>query len=217
VSGAQNIDWEDMASFSLDGENWLIFGDVGDNRHRRTNCTLYLVAEPHSVPQKAPWPDRMAQLEKTLRFRYEDGPHDCEAIAVDTEHRIVLLATKSPRRKIYQLPLDGDTTGQEISLARLCVTIDANWITAMDISPCGRRAILLTYGDALAYTRGREQTWCEAFKETPRRVHLPPRRQGEAICYGPDGQTLYLTSEKRPTPLIEVPFEASGVSSALSR
>jgi hypothetical protein len=38
---------------------------------------------------------------------------------------------------------------------------------------------------------------------------MPRRRQGESICYGPDGKTLYLTSEQLPTPLWEVPVEVS--------
>ena len=38
-------------------------------------------------------------------------------------------------------------------------------------------------------------------------IVLPVRVQGEAICYGQDGKTLYLTSEKRPTPLWEVPVK----------
>jgi hypothetical protein len=37
---------------------------------------------------------------------------------------------------------------------------------------------------------------------------MPLRRQGESICYGPDGRSLYLTSEKLPTPLIEIPARA---------
>ena len=38
-----------------------------------------------------------------------------------------------------------------------------------------------------------------------REIGMPLRIQGESICYGPDGKTLYLTSEKLPTPLWEVP------------
>ena len=31
-----------------------------------------------------------------------------------------------------------------------------------------------------------------AFARKPQTINLPPRRQGESICYGPDGKTLYL-------------------------
>jgi len=74
----------------------------------------------------------------------------------------------------------------------------------MDISPDGRRAILGTYGHAFEFCRGKDETWAEAFSRPPRELTVPRRRQGETICFGPDGRTIYLTSEKRPTPLWEV-------------
>ena len=35
VIGAEAKDWEDMASFSLDNKNYLLFADVGDNAVKR--------------------------------------------------------------------------------------------------------------------------------------------------------------------------------------
>jgi hypothetical protein len=75
----------------------------------------------------------------------------------------------------------------------------------MDISPDGRRAVVLTYGSAYEYTRLGKESWGDAFARKGRELKMPTRRQGESICYGPDGKTLYLTSEKLPTPLLEVP------------
>ena len=75
----------------------------------------------------------------------------------------------------------------------------------MDVSPNGRRAVVLTYGNAFEYMRGEDETWGEAFSRKPREIVVLERVQGESICYGADGKTLYLTSEKLPTPLIEVP------------
>jgi hypothetical protein len=77
----------------------------------------------------------------------------------------------------------------------------------MDISPDGRRAVVLTYRDAYEYSRGRNERWAEAFARKPAEIKLPRRAQGEAIAYGADGKTLYLTSEKLPTPLWEVPMK----------
>jgi hypothetical protein len=74
----------------------------------------------------------------------------------------------------------------------------------MDISPDGRRAVVLTYGDAYEYVRGVNENWEQALATPPRQIVLPNRRQGESICYGSDGRTLYVTSEKLPTPLFEV-------------
>jgi len=74
----------------------------------------------------------------------------------------------------------------------------------MDVSPDGRRMVLLTYGDAFEFQRGEEETWSAALKRRPRKLTMPLRLQGESLCYGSDGRTLYLTSEKLPTPLWEV-------------
>ena len=63
---------------------------------------------------------------------------------------------------------------------------------------------MLTYGDAYQYVRRGDETWAAAFHRPGSLVELPPREQGESICYGPDGCTLWLTSEGRPTPLIKV-------------
>ena len=75
----------------------------------------------------------------------------------------------------------------------------------MDVSPDGRRAVVLSYGDAYEYFRRPEEDWAAAFARGPRLLPMPERQQGEAIGYGADGRSLYLTSEKRPTPLWVVP------------
>ena len=85
--------------------------------------------------------------------------------------------------------------------------LGAPLVTAMDISPDGRRAIVLTYTNAYEYTRAAGEDWAKAFSRSPRKIRMPGRTQGESICYGPDGKTLYLTSEKLPTPLLQVPVK----------
>ena len=42
LRGADNIDWEDLASFSLDGRHWLFVGEVGDNAAGRSFVTRSL-------------------------------------------------------------------------------------------------------------------------------------------------------------------------------
>jgi len=93
----------------------------------------------------------------------------------------------------------------EIMEAKKVANLHLPTATAMDISPDGMRAVILTYDHAYEYTRQPDETWERAFSRKPRCIIMPPRIQGESICYGPDGKTLYLTSEKLPTPLWEVP------------
>ena len=49
IKGARNIDWEDISSFTLDGKNYLLIADTGDNGSKRKSCTLYVLEEP-SLP-----------------------------------------------------------------------------------------------------------------------------------------------------------------------
>ena len=84
-------------------------------------------------------------------------------------------------------------------------TLELNSVpTDMDISPDGRRAVILTYRDAYEYRRGRDESWAKAFARKPRRLKMPWRMQGEAIAYGTDGRTLYLVSEGKSQPLWEI-------------
>ena len=97
------------------------------------------------------------------------------------------------------------TPKKKALVARRIATLAIPLVTAMDVSPDGRRAVVLTYGNAYEFVRSENEDWAAAFAREPRPIRMPLRIQGESICYGPDGKTLYLTSEKLPTPLWEVP------------
>lgn len=209
VTGASAKDWEDMASFSISGKSFLIVGDVGDNASRRRFCTLYIIPEPAIDLRlgRGVRPLGRVRPVRKLDYVYKDGPVDCESVGVDTTSGTIILLAKRPRRTIYTLPLDGlKGVGRSRPLvAKPVGVLQLGWTTAMDISPDALRAVVLTYGDAYEYVRQPDETWSRALSQTPRRIALPRRRQGESICYGRDGKTLYLTSEKLPTPLLEIP------------
>jgi len=203
VPEARAIDWEDMASFALDGKNYLLLADVGNNHFKRESCTLYIVEEPRLRPGDRKVRGR-ANLVRTIHYTYKDGPDDCEAVAVDPTSRTILLVTKRRRRTVYTFAMPEKPT-EKAMVAEPIATLSLGWTTAMDVSPDGRRAIVLTYGDAFEYARGPGETWSQAFARRPRQIIVPARPQGESICYGSDGRTLYLTSEKLPTPLLKIP------------
>ncbi len=205
LTGARHRDWEDMASFEHEGNGYLLIGDVGDNQRRRETVTLYLVVEPKVGP---PGDDkaRRVQVKQTVQFRYSNGPRDCEAVAYDRTSDTVLLMDKWLTRgsTVYALPWPDDRE-QAVHIARPIAATMLSMITAMDISPDGRRAVVCTYNRAYEYARTEGQTWAEVFSTQPRAIDLPDRKQGEALCFGPDGKSLYLSSEQRPAGLWYVP------------
>ena len=87
------VDWEAMSSFQIEGRNYLLLGDVGDNRWQRERVRLFLFEEPVFALAENAVVVELAPL-LTTEFEYDDGPHDCEAIAVDTEQRQVWLISK---------------------------------------------------------------------------------------------------------------------------
>jgi hypothetical protein len=198
LQGARAIDWEDMASFCRGGKSWLLLADVGDNAADRPTCTLYLCEEPAA--------DEPQAVATPIVFRYEDGPHNCEAVAVDPSRGQILLAAKvfSTQCKVYELTLPVQPS-TEVAVARAIATVPVPLATSMDISTDGRRAVILTYADAFQFERRDDESWQQAFGRPPTQLAMPARRQGEAICYAADGETLYLTSESRPCPFWEVP------------
>jgi hypothetical protein len=105
---------------------------------------------------------------------------------------------------LFKLPLEpeSDAVVAEGPFGRLALPMT----TAMDISPDERRITILTYTNAYEWQRGEGEGWEEAFRRPPQEIVLPRLIQREALCYGSDGVTLYVTSEKLPTPLVEIPL-----------
>ena len=129
-------DWEDLAAFRLDGEPFLLIADTGDNARRRDGVVLHLVPEP--VPRgPGAAPGATLAPERSVRFRYEDGAHDVEAVAVDETTGTIWLLTKEPARDghgiaggVYTLSLadfpdadDADDADDAARVARRAATL----------------------------------------------------------------------------------------------
>jgi hypothetical protein len=208
VPGAKALDWEDMTSFEMDGKAYLIAGDVGDNARKRKHVVLYLIEEPAIPEGKRPVSGALVVAAR-LRYTYEDGPQNCECVAFHPATRTVLLMSKwrDPSKcQAYTLVWPKTPQGAtDVATAKAVAKTPIIYATGMDLSPDGRRVTVCNYHSAYEYTRRRDETWATAFGRKPKQTRMPRRMQGEAICYGADGQTLYLTSERYPSPLWEIP------------
>jgi hypothetical protein len=201
VESSDAEDWEDLASFRAGGRAYLAIGDIGDNERSRHHCTIYIVPEPAN-------PKKDTRVARRIDFTYSDfddenasqddqvHSHDCEALGFDPIRGEFLLIEKrkDPSCRVYLLPW---ARKNEMAIARQIGRINAPLVTAMDISPDGLRAVVLTRYDARVFTRSPSETWAEALRggEPDFLVTTPTMGQREAICFGPDGQMLYLTTE----------------------
>ncbi|MEE9404326.1 MAG: hypothetical protein V3V20_05505 [Algisphaera sp.] len=210
VSGTRDI--EDVCSFELDGVPHLLVADVGDNRRQRKSVSLFLIEEPQPYPGQNV---RGLRVKRRIDLTYADGPQDCESVAFDPATRSILLVTKSwpdvatlsvPAAGLYVCPLGDDApkaNGEPQVLERVA-DLTLKITTAADMSPDGTRMVVMTYGDAYQYVREADQTWAQVMAQAPTRIALSPRGQSEAVCYGLDGKTLWVTSEGKNRPLWRV-------------
>lgn len=225
VDGTRNIDWEDLAAFELDGKPYLLVGDIGDNGGRQHDIELYVVAEPDLARATPEQPlDLTVKPAWTIEARWPDGARDCESVAVDVQRREVLLMSK--RRvppELFRLRLDPPKraeitrTAEQIGFAYSLpqsapdeqkaakgIARIRHQVTAIDLSPDGRRLAVLTYAGAYLYDRGAATDWAEALRRAPRVIVLPPIPQAEALSFSRDGRSLWISSEKLPAPLLQV-------------
>ncbi len=197
LDNAQAKDWEDMASFTIGGTPYLCVGDVGDNERSRPHCTLYFAKEPLCPADRHPR-TQILPVFKRLHYTYEDGPHNCESVAIDADHGLIFLVSKTARSDcaIYQLPLQLERTNETL-VARKMADLNLPATTAMDLSPDGNRMIILSMFSAAEFERRPDENWASTVRRRPTPVLTPVWGQFEAICYGTEGDHLIVTAEGR--------------------
>ncbi len=214
LDGIVNHDWEDLASFELDGKAWLLVADCGDNDAIRQGCVLHLVEEPDPA-RLSPDSELTARPVWSIHFIYEDGARDCEAVAVDPAERAAyLLSKRDVPARLYRLPLE--PAGARMPAAarfvgpvpglpqpnRLQRSVAAPLFAyrgqpcAMDFSPDGSLALVLTYGDTLLFPRAPGETWAAALARRPVALRGHQLPQAEAACFTRDGLAIMACSEK---------------------
>lgn len=204
VDGPWLRDAESLDRWSDGGREWLLIGDVGDNRGWRDDVAVHALAEPARA-------DTTARIAWTLRFRYPDGARDAEAIAVDpVRGDLLVLSKREDRPRLYRVPLSarGATVATAAFVAALPAPLGAE---ATDMVVLGRAEalVVLTYRGLHLWRRLPGEDWAEALARPPASWPLPSMRKAEALAVSQDGRRLLVGSEHRPTPLWSTPLPAS--------
>jgi hypothetical protein len=212
VEGFDPVDTEDLALGSCGeaGGTCLFIADFGDNNARRPTVEILTVREQTSFPDSV-------QPERRIRFRYADGPHDAESLAIHPDGDLLILTKtidlaglRVPPSGLYRIPYGAwSESGDDVLVAERIGELPLPAIsrdpfrgslpTAMDISADGRKLLVLTYTNAFELPIGlasglkpaSEMVEGVDFVEIP----LTQLRQQEAIAYLPDGGGFIYTSE----------------------
>lgn len=232
IKGTNNHDWEDLASFKYRGFPYILIADVGDNHAKRDTYQLHVVPEPDIAAAKQS--KGVITPAWSFRFRYEDGPRDCESVAVDTvRQKILLLSKRDNPPVLYELPLVPQSTGTLIAqrlgeipplpkpsqgYLRLIDILSYNTQpTAMDISADGQSLVVLTYGSAWYFSASQGSSWLNVLATQPTEVTLPPLKQAESAAFDASGKHIYVTSEKLPAPLLKLPLKQAKVGNSVRK
>ncbi len=219
---AKNRDWEDMASASINGESYLLIGDIGDNLRAKDEHAIHVLAEPVLDSQTT---NALIPLH-TIRFRYPQASHNSESMAYANGWVYVLTKesienNKRQASEVYRFPLELSNPNKLLvaeKIASLAIpknTMEASVIaslsgvdifqpTAFDIDAKNCFAYVLTYRSIYRYQRQPEQTWAQVLAQPRQRVHTHSLSQAEALAVSDNG-VVWFTSEKKPAPLWALP------------
>ncbi len=214
LKGVKNIDWEDLASFKLDGKNYILISDTGDNGGIRKSLQIYVFEEPKVLSD-----GQTLEPAWSFDFVWPDGARDCEAVAVDVaKSEILLISKKRVPPELFSLPLKpvaknviavkigelpGITQPDTTELEKNPVYGRyRSQVTAADLSPNGRVLVVLNYHSVYFYVRDAAGSWTKALSSKPYSFSFPWLPQAEAITFNREGDAIYIGSEQRPVPLL---------------
>jgi hypothetical protein len=207
-------DWEDIASFVQHDRARLLIADCGDNDAKRESVSLHLIDEPD--------PDAASETTQiqTLSLTYPGGPRDCEAVAVDSRRKLIILISKSrlPAASVHVVALPPPTLAPQASVpiggekknvpatvsAKRVATLPLPMITAVDIDPRSGDLWLVSYFQAFQFRcASRDEPLTRQLGRLPRAYDLPHLKQIESVAVG-QNQRVWVTSEGIPAILAAV-------------
>jgi hypothetical protein len=191
LSGAQNIDWEDI---EVGPGGALLVGDIGDNLAQRRSVVVYRVPEP-----RASTPAGAVAVTARYELRYPDGARDAEALLFDPVSRAIVIVTKSfgGEARVY---FARRPSARQVTTLRRGATIRlgaGGAVTAGDVSADGRTIALRTYDEAFVWRRRAGETIAAALRRRPCRAEadLVPEGQGESLALTRDGRAFFTVPE----------------------
>ncbi|MEZ4321024.1 MAG: hypothetical protein R3F61_26330 [Myxococcota bacterium] len=200
LRGAEATDWEDMTRLPAEsGRDWLVLGDIGDNREKRASVQLYRIAEPV--------PGAVASVDAArMEVRYPDGAHNAEVLLADPRDGGLYILTKSDHglSGLYSVGpwKTGEVVAERVAEVQFPTGYGDAKATGGDISEDGRWLVIRTYTTAWMFAI--EGSLKDALAGERCEVRPPVEEQGEAITFVEGG--FVTVSEGKGAPLHYVPL-----------
>lgn len=199
VPGAENVDWEDIATGPGPSGPVLYAADIGDNDAERDTISVYRVPEPAN-----PVGGGQTAAATRLSLRYPDGAHDAETLLVDPVRGTLVIVTKSlGGGSIYAasppLPFGAEATLRKVGPATVPLA------TGGDVSANGKVIAVRGYFSLSVWARRGREPITEAMK---RAACVSPTAltdgQGEALAVSKGGATAWTVAEGTGKPIVRL-------------
>lgn len=192
---AKNHDWEDLTS---DEKGTIYIGDFGNNVSKRKNLSIIIVeqneldeknAEVDEIEFEYPNQTKFPPKKKNLYFDAESFFYFNNALYIFTKSRVKGNYGKTT---LYKIPAKkGKYIAEIVDEFENCTDIEC-WITSADISPNGKKVVLLSQNKVLIFTDFIGDKFLSGKVET---IDLTHRSQKESITFK-DNNTLLISDEK---------------------
>ena len=199
ISGADHVDWEDIAA---DDAGNLYIGDFGNNRKDRKELTIYMLKEPNPFAPDGgtqpilkrvqfDFPDRSESLNYGKGKKNRKSMMDCEALFWANGNLYCLTKHRYERiTKLYRFAPIRDNEYQVLTkIAEF--KIDAP-VTGADASPDGSKLLVLCYDYIYMFEKPSND---DNYLAGPYRRILFTGRKSEGICFA--GSDILFSNEQR--------------------
>ena len=197
-------DWEDIATGSMDGKNYVFVGAIGDNDLQFKDAYyIYYFEEPAVVSGKTE-----TISVKYIRFGYPDNAaHNTETLMYDNIEHMFYIADKvdGGACALYQLPFKTDYGTGVQKLTKVCdlgTGSSFELVCGGDITPDGQWMAIKNQKYVLLWERQGSESLSETAKRRPVQIAAYQKEeQGESLAWK-DATTFYTTSDsKKDTPI----------------
>lgn len=232
LAGVNAHDWEDVAvgpCAKASKQSCVYVADIGDNRAQRKEVVIHRFAEPALGDERPA--DITVKKSTSTWFTYPGGARDAEALMVHPTSAKVYVVEKTSERDpgVYRVPRKSTTAKKPtlaVEVGQLRFGAQSGFgklITAGDISPDGTEFTVRTYLAAYTFCASDEASdekgadFESAVEATPVLSNPPFMIQSETLGYSRDGETIWVTSERRPAPLYRMQREKPEPEDAASK
>lgn len=182
VTGAEAVDWEDLA-FEPGPQGGLWIADTGGNVVARDTVQLYRVPVPGPADTAVP----ATRVDVT----FSDGPHNIEALLIEPDGSALLITKEPGTAKVYRADTALPATIASPLGSFAPTERGTSVVTGAALSADERTVAIRTYGSVRLYEIPPGSTPADALldDETKSCAGAPSDEvQGEAVAFLPDGR-----------------------------